>query len=167
MRLTRAAARRSFAGCLLAISLAAPALAQRPATVLDLATQQKDLSTFVAAVHTAGLDDMLRGPGPITIYAPTNDAFARLPSGDRDALLSNPDRARAMILALVVKEQIVMKDGDTVVTSGSVGSAGGRDVTFGIDPNDRTTTVNGAHLVRSDLRADNGCLDELDRVPLT
>ncbi|HEX3550933.1 MAG TPA: fasciclin domain-containing protein [Candidatus Elarobacter sp.] len=162
MRLTRAAACRSFAGCLLALTLAAPALAQRPATVLDLAAQQKNLSTFVSAVHTAGLDDMLRGPGPLTIYAPTDDAFAKMPAADRTALLGDPSRLRTMILDLVVKDNVVMRDGDTQVSSGSIGTAGGKELTFALDG--ERTTVSGAHLVRSDLKADNGCVHEIDTV---
>jgi uncharacterized surface protein with fasciclin (FAS1) repeats len=76
MRLTRLAACRSLVGCLFALSLAAPALAQpRPATVLELAAQQKNLTTFVQAVHTAGLDDMLKGAGPITGCAPCSSAI--------------------------------------------------------------------------------------------
>jgi uncharacterized surface protein with fasciclin (FAS1) repeats len=165
MRLTRAAACRSLAGCLLALSLTVPALAQRPATVLDLAAQQKNLTTFVTAVHTAGLDDMLKGAGPVTIYAPTDDAFAKLPAAERQALLSSPDRLRALLLGHIVKDAITMRDGSAVISSGSATTAGGRDITFGIDDQDRAT-VGGAHIVAYDLRADNGTIDTIDRVLL-
>ncbi len=166
MRLTRAAAFRSLAGCLLALSLAGPALAQpRPATVLELAAQQKNLTTFVAAVHAAGLDDTLKAAGPITVYAPTNEAFARLPSAERDALMGDPARLKALLLGLVVNDMIKMRDGDDSITSGSVPSAGGRTLTFGAD-GDRAT-VGGAHVVNYDLRADNGSITTIDKVLLT
>jgi len=166
MRLTRAAAFRSLAGCLLALSLTGPALAQpRAATVLDLAGQQKNLTMFVAAVHAAGLDDTLKAAGPLTVYAPTDDAFAKLPAADRDALMHDPARLKALLLGLTVNAMIVMRDGETAVTSGTAPTAGGSSLTFGMD-GDRQT-VAGAHVVSRDLRADNGCITTLDKVPLT
>ncbi len=166
MHLTRAAAFRSLAGCLLALSIAGPALAQpRAATVLDLAAQQKNLTTFVAAVHAAGLDDTLKAAGPITVYAPTDEAFAKLPAANRDALMHDPARLKALLLRHVVNDMIKMRDGDATITSGSVASAGGAMLTFGAD-NDRTT-VGGAHVVSYDLRADNGCITTIDKVLLT
>jgi uncharacterized surface protein with fasciclin (FAS1) repeats len=166
MRLTRAAAFRSFAGCLLALSLTGPALAQpRAATVLELAAQQKNLNTFVAAVHTAGLDDMLKAAGPITIYAPTDEAFAKIPAAQREALMSDPARLKALLLGHVVNDMIKMRDGDSTITSGSVPSAGGGTLTFGLDG--ERTTVGGAHVISYDLRADNGCITTIDKVLLT
>ncbi len=166
MRLTRAAAFRSLAGCLLALSLTGPALAQpRAGTVLDLAAQQKNLTTFVAAVHAAGLDDTLRAAGPLTVYAPTDEAFAKLPAEQRDALLHDPARLKALLLGLVVNDMIKMRDGDATITSGSVETAGGGKLTFGTDQ-DRMT-VGGAHLVSYDLRAENGCINTIDKVLLT
>ncbi|HEY0614662.1 MAG TPA: fasciclin domain-containing protein [Candidatus Elarobacter sp.] len=165
MRLTRAAACRTLAACLAVLSLASPALAQRPATVLDVAAQQKNLSTFVGAVHTAGLDDVFRAAGPITVYAPTDAAFARLSTAERDALLGNHDRLRAMLLGSVVKDAITMGDPENVISSGSVTTVSGRDLTFGID--DRShTTIGGAHLVAWDMRADNGSVNAIDKVLL-
>jgi uncharacterized surface protein with fasciclin (FAS1) repeats len=165
MHLTRAAAFRSLAGCLLALSLTGPALAQpRAATVLDLAAQQKNLTTFVAAVHAAGLDDTLKAAGPLTVYAPTDEAFAKLPAADRDALMHDPARLKALLLGHVVNDMIKMRDGDSTITSGSVASAGGGTLAFGLD-GDRTT-VGGAHIVSYDMRADNGCITTIDKVLL-
>jgi uncharacterized surface protein with fasciclin (FAS1) repeats len=165
MRLTRAAAFRSFAGCLLALSLTGPALAQpRAATVLELAAQQKNLNTFVAAVHTAGLDDALKAAGPFTIYAPTDEAFAKIPAAQREALMNDPARLKALLLGHVVNDMIKMRDGDSTITSGSVPSAGGGTLTFGLDG--ERTTVGGAHVISYDLRADNGCITTIDKVLL-
>jgi len=168
MRLTRAAACRSLVGCLIAVSLTSPVLAQpRPATVLDLAAQQKNLTTFVAVVHSAGLDDTLKAAGPYTVYAPSDEAFAKMPAADRAALLGSPDRAKAFVLGLLVKgEMIKMRDGDSRVTSGSAATAGGRDLTFSVDARD-DQFVGGARLVQADLRADNGCVNVIDKVLLT
>lgn len=163
MRLTRVAACRSLVGCLIALTLTAPALAgPRPATVLDLAAQQKNLTTFVAAVHTAGLDDMLRGTGPFTVYAPTNDAFDRLPAAQRDALLSDPVRLKAILLGHVVNDTVLIHQPGGVLTGGAVQTAAGRQVAFGGD--EQRPTFGGARIVAADLRADNGYVTTIDKV---
>jgi uncharacterized surface protein with fasciclin (FAS1) repeats len=165
MRLTRAAACRSLVGCLVALTLTAPALAQpRPATVLELAAQQKNLTTFVTAVHAAGLDDMLRGPGPLTIYAPTDDAFAKIPAGQRDALMSDPARLKAVLLGAIVNDMVLIHQGDRIITSGSVTTATGRDLAFDGDADHQT--IGGARIVQADLRAGNGCITTIDKVLL-
>lgn len=165
MRLTRVAACRSLIGCLIALTLTAPALAAtRPATVLDLAAQRKDLSTFVAAVHTAGLDDMLRGNGPYTVYAPTNDAFDRLPAAQRQALLSDPVKLKAMLLGLVVNDTVLVRQGGATATSGAVKTVGGGQVAFGGD--EERPTVGGAGVVAADLQAGNGYVTTIDKVPM-
>ncbi len=164
MRLTRAAACRSLVGCVLVLSLTAPAFARgRVATVLELAAQQKNLSTFVAAVHAAGLDETLKAAGPITVFAPTDQAFAKMPAADREALLHSPARLRAMLLGGVVNDLVVMGTTDAI-TSGSISTAGGGTLAFALD-GDRTT-VGGAHIVQADIRADNGCITTLDKVLL-
>jgi uncharacterized surface protein with fasciclin (FAS1) repeats len=164
MRLTRLAACRSLAASLFALGLAAPALAQPAANVLDLAAQQKNLTTFVAAVHTAGLDDTLRGAGPLTVYAPTDEAFAKLPTGERETLLRDPARLKALLMGHIVKDTIRMRQDDSVITSGSVSNAAGREIAFGVD-GDRPT-VGGAHLLQSDMRAGNGSVNTIDKVLL-
>lgn len=163
MRLTRIAACRSLVGCLIALTLTAPALAgARPATVLDLAAQQKNLTTFVAAVHTAGLDDMLRGTGPYTIYAPTNDAFDRMPAAQRDALMNDPVRLKALVLGLVVNDNVLVHQGDGVTTGGAVMTVGGGKVAFGGD--EGRPTFGGARILASDLQAGNGYVTTIDKV---
>ena len=166
MRLSRAAACRSIAGCLFALTLSGATLvaAAPPPTVLDLAAQQKNLTTFVAAVKTAGLEQTLRGSGPLTVFAPTDDAFAKMPAAERAALLQSPDRLKAVILGLVVNEPIVMKDGDTMVASGWTGTAGGGKLAFGSD--EGRQMVGTAHVVNTDLRAGNGRITTIDQVLL-
>ena len=164
MRLTRAAACRSVVGCFFALMLTAPAAAQ-PATVIALAAQQKDLTTFVVAIHKAGLDDTFAGPGPYTIFAPTDEAFAKMPAADRDALLASPERLKALILGHTVKDMIKMRDGDSTISSGSVTSVGGREIQFGMRGD--AQTVDGAQIVRADLLAGNGSVTKIDKVPLT
>lgn len=83
--------RTSTLGLAAAATLPAfPALAQG-SNIVELAAATPDLSTLVAAVQAAGLVDALSAPGNITVFAPTNDAFAALPSGVLDSLLADPD----------------------------------------------------------------------------
>jgi uncharacterized surface protein with fasciclin (FAS1) repeats len=167
MRLTLASARCAIAGCLFVLTLAASAsAATRPQSVLELAAQQKDLSTFVAAVHTAGLDGTLSAAGPMTVFAPTNDAFAKMPDADRAALLASPDRLKALILGLTIDDLILMNDGDESVANGAIASAAGPNVTFALDGGGGQT-VDGVHVVRTDLRAANGSITTLAAVPLS
>ena len=166
MRLSRAAACRSLAGCFLALTLSTAAIAAAPpATVLEAAAQQKDLTTFVAAVKAAGLEATLNGAGPLAVFAPTDEAFARMPAAERAALMADPAKLKAVLLGHVINEEMKMHDGDTAVTSGWINSAGGGKLTFGSD-GDRQT-VNAAHVMRTDLRARNGTLNTIDRVLLT
>lgn len=168
MRLSRAAACRSIAGCLLALTLSggplAASAAAPPASLLDLAAQQKDLTTFVAAVKTAGLESRLNGAGPMVVFAPTDAAFAKLPAGDRASLLADPARLKEVILGHIALDSVVMVDGDTTVTNGWVASAGSSKLVFGMDGGRQT--VNSGHVLRTDLRAGNGTLNEIDRVLL-
>jgi uncharacterized surface protein with fasciclin (FAS1) repeats len=165
MRLSRAAACRSIAGCLLALSFSAATVAAAPPpTVFELAAQQKNLTTFVAAVKTAGLEQTLRAAGPVTVFAPTDDAFAKMPAAERASLLGSPDRLKALILGLVVNEPIVMKDGDTLVSSGWIANAGGGKLVFG--SGDGRQMVGSSHVVNTDLRAGNGTLTTIDQVLL-
>ena len=166
MRLSRAAACRSIAGCFLALTLSGGAIAATPpATVLEVAAQQKDLSTFVSAVKAAGLEATLNAAGPMAVFAPTDEAFAKIPAAERAALMADPVRLKAVLLGHVVREDMKMRDGDTSVTSGWIGTASGGKLTFGSD-GDRQT-VNAAHVMRTDLRAGNGTLNTIDRVLLT
>ena len=164
MRLTRIAVCRSLAASLFALALAVPAAALTSATVLDVAAQQKNLNTFVAAVHTAGLDDALRAAGPLTVYAPTDEAFAKLPAAERTALLGDPARLKAVLLGHIVNVAIRMRQDDSIVTSGLVPTAAGRELAFGVDG--ERTTVGAAHLLKADMQAGNGSINTIDKVLL-
>lgn len=85
---------------LAAAAIASPALAMgRGKTIVELAVGTPELSTLVAAVTAAGLADALSAPGTLTVFAPTNDAFAKLPAGTVDSLLlpENKDKLTAIL----------------------------------------------------------------------
>ena len=161
MRLTRAAACRAIAASAASLTLLPKAFASAatpPATLLDLCAARSDLSTWCAVVKTAGLEGELTTAGPITVFAPSNAAFDKLPVERRDALLHDPEKAKALVLGLLVRDRVTIDAGDGgTISSGSIASASGANLVFGSD--DGQTTVNGAKLERRDLKAGNGLLD--------
>jgi uncharacterized surface protein with fasciclin (FAS1) repeats len=165
----KAKALRTAGAALAALALsAAPAFAadSAPATgsVLDIASQSPDFSTFVAAVKAAGLTDELSAPGPITVFAPTNEAFAKLPADQLAALMKPENKAqlREVLEAHVVAQAVPFHEASGDIDSGSVTALDGTELDFGRTGD--TTTVDGAKLERTDIKAANGYLDGIDNV---
>ncbi|MFN2459788.1 MAG: fasciclin domain-containing protein [Candidatus Velthaea sp.] len=163
MRLFRAAAWRLIAAALAGIALTGTAFAATPASVFDVASAQKDLTTFVSAVKTAGLTGMLSGPGDFTVFAPTDAAFAKMPAADRDALMRDPAKLKALILDRVVSERITINTPDGNLRDGSFASVGGAMILAHTDKNDRLM-IGDAHVVKTDMSAKNGVLTTIDGV---
>src|SRR5690606_1717616 len=90
--------------------------------IVDTAVAAGDFETLVTAVQAAGLEETLRGEGPFTVFAPTDEAFAALPEGTLDTLLADPEGALAPILTYhvvageVLAEDVVTMDGQAVET---------------------------------------------------
>src|SRR5262245_2402968 len=116
------------------------------------------LSTLVAAVTQAGLADTLNSEGPFTIFAPTNDAFAAIPSADLDAVLADND-ALTKILTYHVVAGESLKAAD-LASAGELTTVEGDTITIGGDG----TTVNGAHVVCSDVTTANATVHIIDSV---
>lgn len=128
------------------------------ADIIATAIGDNALKTFVSAVQAAGLSDTLKGAGPFTIYAPTDQAFAKLPKGTLDALMK--DKVR---LAQVLTYHIV--PGKTLVTEikpGNIKTVQGDMLKLTSD--NGKITVNNANVIQSDLTADNGVIHEIDTV---
>ena len=171
MRISRAAALRSLAAAALTLGVglaAVPAFAAKPvpATVLELAAQQKNLTTFVAAVKAAGLESELAGAGPLTVFAPTDEAFKKLPAGKLEALMApaGHDELRALLLNHIVRDAVKIRDGGAAATSGALDCAGGAKLALG-GTEDRPT-IGGAGYGAIDMQARNGLLNTVDRVLL-
>merc|ERR1711999_20642 len=94
--------------------------------IAELAIATPQLSTLLAAVKAAGLVDTLSGPGPFTVFAPTNDAFAKVPQDALNALLADKDALTAVLLRHVVPSAIKAKD--VPMGSTTLGTAGGEDI---------------------------------------
>jgi len=132
--------------------------------IVDLAVGNKNLSTLVAAVKAAGLVNTLKGNGPFTVFAPTNDAFAALPKGTVENLLK-PENKSALVKVLtyhVVAAKAMA--GDLKNGKQMVGSVEGEKITV-VKKNGKVM-VNGAEVIIADVKAKNGVVHVINRVIL-
>ena len=143
----------------------APTGSEAPAPAGDIvaiASANPDFSTLVAAVGAAGLVETLQGPGPFTVFAPTNEAFAALPEGLVDALLLPENQAvlTQILTYHVVSGQVLAAD----VTAGEVPSVEGSPITVTTD--DGVVLNGSANVVATDVLASNGVIHVIDAVIL-
>ncbi len=129
-------------------------------TLLELALSDDRFTTLVAAVEAAGLVDAIVVDGPLTIFAPTNEAFAKLPEGTVEALLADPDALANILLYHVAPGELRAAD---VLASETIATAQGSDITVQPDALTLNDTVN---LVETDLLASNGVIHVIDMVLL-
>ena len=120
-------------------------------------------NTLVAAVKAAGLADVLKGPGPFTVFAPTDEAFAKLPTGTLENLLKadNKQQLQKILTYHVVAGQVMAKD---VVKLDSAKTLEGGSLS--IHAGDHGATVNNAHVTKTDIAASNGIIHVIDSVLL-
>ncbi len=133
---------------------------QSAGTIVDIAVANPDFSTLVAAVTAAGLVDALSGDGPFTVFAPTNDAFAKIPQDALNALLADPTGDLTQILLYhVVPGKVMAAD----VTDGlSAATLQGATVTFSVV--DGVVKINDAVVTVTDIEASNGVIHVIDTV---
>jgi transforming growth factor-beta-induced protein len=130
--------------------------------IVDTAIAAGDFETLVAAVSAAGLVDALRGDGPFTVFAPTDDAFAALPDGTIDALLADPEGDLTQILLYHVVPGAVMA---ADVTDGlEAETLQGSTVLFTIEGD--VVMINEANIIATDIVASNGVIHVIDAVIL-
>lgn len=141
----------------------AAAAAEAPAAMLDIvdtAVGAGSFTTLVAAVEAAGLVDALKGEGPLTVFAPTDDAFAALPKETLDALLADPSGDLTQILLYHVLDGKVMA---ADVTDGlEAATLQGAPVTFTVA--DGSVKINDATIVTTDIETSNGVIHVIDAV---
>jgi uncharacterized surface protein with fasciclin (FAS1) repeats len=135
------------------------ASAQGQQNIVQVAAGNPQFSTLVRAVQAAGLADTLSGPGPYTVFAPTNDAFNKLPAGTLDTLLQNPDQLRAVLTYHVVSGRVTSAD---LPNRPSATSVQGAALNFSLNP----PRVNNANIVQPDVHASNGVIHAIDTVLL-
>jgi transforming growth factor-beta-induced protein len=155
----------SLAGAMLAstLSFAPAAFAQDQKDIVDTAIGAGSFKTLVAAVQAAGLVETLKGPGPFTVFAPTDEAFAKLPAGTVENLLKpeNKDQLVAVLTYHVVAGSVKAAD---VVKLTSAKTVNGADVKITVA--DGKVKVNDANVVTTDIMATNGVIHVIDAVIL-
>jgi uncharacterized surface protein with fasciclin (FAS1) repeats len=142
---------------LTALSLAA--LTVQAKDIVDTAAAAGNFKTLLSAATAAGLVDTLKGPGPYTVFAPTDEAFAKIPKADLDALIADKAKLKAVLLAHVVPGKVMSKD----VKAGKVKTAQGYELTVGTTGG---VTVDAAKVKAVDIVADNGVIHVIDTVVL-
>ncbi len=130
------------------------------ADIVDTAVKAGSFKTLVAAVTAAGLVDTLKGHGPFTVFAPTDEAFAKLPAGTVDALLKDIPKLKKILTYHVVSGKVMAADVVKLKSANTVeGSTVKIDASNGVKINDSTVTT-------ADVAADNGVIHIIDAVLL-
>ncbi len=156
--------RKSFSLLALAavVSLSVPVQAAAPATkdIVDTAVAAGSFKTLATALGAAGLVDTLKGAGPFTVFAPTDEAFAKLPKGTLDALLKDKAKLTAILTYHVVAGKVLAAD---VVKLKTAKTLQGQNVK--IDASNGVK-INDAKVVTADVMASNGVIHVIDTVLL-
>ncbi len=128
--------------------------------IVEIASENGDFSTLVAGVVAAGLADTLSGPGPFTVFAPTNEAFAKLPAGTLEELLKpeNKEKLAAILTYHVVAGKVMSTD---LSNGQKAATVNGQEVTITIGDG---VQVDAATIAAADLEASNGVIHVVDSV---
>ncbi|MEM9011002.1 MAG: fasciclin domain-containing protein [Pseudomonadota bacterium] len=134
------------------------------ADIVDTAVSAGQFQTLVAAVQAADLVETLKSPGPFTVFAPTDEAFAKLPEGTVDALLrpENRDQLVSILTYHVVPGQVMSAD----LAGQTIDAATVQGKTLAIDATGGGVQVNNATVVAADVGASNGVIHVIDTVLL-
>jgi uncharacterized surface protein with fasciclin (FAS1) repeats len=128
--------------------------------IVDTAVAAGSFNTLVTAVQAAGLVDTLKGDGPFTVFAPTDEAFAKLPEGTVEALLKDKAKLAAILTYHVVPGKLMAAD---VVKQNQVKTVQGQSVTIDTSSG---VKVDGANVVKADIETSNGVIHVIDSVIL-
>ena len=131
------------------------------ANIVDTAIAAGSFKTLVTALTQAGLVDTLKGPGPFTVFAPTDEAFAKIPKATLDALLKDKQKLTAVLTYHVVPGKVPASD---VTKQSSMATVNGK--TLPIQVNAGKVIVGGANVVKTDVAASNGVIHVIDQVLL-
>jgi uncharacterized surface protein with fasciclin (FAS1) repeats len=128
--------------------------------IVDTAVQAGSFNTLAKALTEAGLVDTLKGPGPFTVFAPTDEAFAKLPAGTLDALLADKAKLTKVLTYHVVPGSVMARD---VVKMSSAKTVQGQSVRISTGGG---VKVDNANVVKTDIVARNGVIHVIDSVIL-
>lgn len=128
-------------------------------TIAGVVSNDPNFSTLLAAVQAAGLVETLSGPGPFTVFAPTNAAFAKIPQADLDALLNDREKLRAVLLYHVVPGRVTAAQVMNLTTAKTVNGANVNVSMMG-----SSVMINDSTVTQADIRASNGVIHVIDTV---
>jgi transforming growth factor-beta-induced protein len=137
--------------------------AKQKKDIVDTAVAAGSFQTLAKALDAAGLVETLKGKGPFTVFAPTDDAFAKLPAGTLEDLLKpeNKDKLKAILTYHVVPGKVLASQ---VVKLKSAKTVNGQDLTITME--NGTVMVNDAKVVKTDILCSNGVIHVIDTVLL-
>jgi len=138
-------------------ALSLSALSAQAKDIVDTAVAAGNFKTLATALQAAGLIDTLKGKGPFTVFAPTDEAFAKVPKADLEALLKDKAKLTAVLTYHVVPGKVMAKD----VKAGKVKTVQGSELTIGTMGG---VTVDKAKVTATDIAADNGVIHVIDSV---
>jgi uncharacterized surface protein with fasciclin (FAS1) repeats len=131
-----------------------------PKDIVDTAVAAGNFKTLAAALQAAGLVETLKGKGPFTVFAPTDEAFAKIPKADLDALLKDKAKLTRVLTYHVVPGRVTAKDVASLKEAKTVeGQSIKIDTSAGVK-------VDGANVVKADIEATNGVIHVIDSVIL-
>jgi uncharacterized surface protein with fasciclin (FAS1) repeats len=132
-------------------------------TIVQVAAEAGTFNTLVAAVKAAGLAETLQGPGPFTVFAPTDAAFAKLPAGTVEGLLADKEKLASILTYHVLSGKVAAAD--IIKTNGAKPTTvNGQPLDIVV--RDGKVFVNGAQVVTADVAASNGVIHIIDSVLL-
>lgn len=148
---------------LASISFADHHMKQGSNDIVDVAVDAGQFTTLAAALEAADLIDTLKGEGPFTVFAPTDEAFSKLPEGILDSLLlpENRDQLVSILTYHVVTGKVMAAD---VVKLDSATTVNGTDVDISVDG--ETVRIDQANVISADIAASNGVIHVIDAVIL-
>ncbi|MEL6841244.1 MAG: fasciclin domain-containing protein [Pseudomonadota bacterium] len=152
--------RKTFFALTAAAAVATSAFAMGEKDIVDTAAEAGTFTTLLTAAEAAGLVDTLKGEGPFTIFAPTDEAFAALPEGTVEGLLEDPEALASILTYHVVPGKVMSTDLTNEMEATTVNGA---DVTIMTEGG---VTVEDANVVTADIEASNGVIHVIDSVIL-
>ncbi|PNY82138.1 fasciclin domain-containing protein [Deinococcus koreensis] len=150
-----------LAACLLSGSVVAGGGSAVPSgnTIAAIVSNDPNFSTLLTAVQAAGLVETLSGPGPFTVFAPTNAAFAKVPAADLQALLNDRAQLRALLLYHVVPGRVTSTQVAGLSSAKTVNGANVR-----VSATGGMVMINESTVTQADIRASNGVIHVIDTV---
>ena len=151
----------TMAACFMMLSINGKIHAEEPKNIVETAIEAGNFTTLVTAVKAADLVETLQGSGPFTVFAPNDDAFAKVPKDALNALIADKAALTSVLTYHVISGEVLAKDAEQL---------DGKDVktingqSFKITVKDGNIMIDGARVIATDIRCSNGVIHVIDAV---